>query len=42
MIVDKVVKYAYWLYAAVLLVLIVVAVVSFAGGFSHDFLDPGM
>ncbi len=39
---DKVVKYASWLYAAILILLVVVAAVSLAGGFSHDFLNPGM
>lgn len=39
---DKVVKYASWLYAAILVGLLVVAVLSLAGGFSHDYLDPGM
>lgn len=39
---DKVLKYAYWLYAAVLLVLVVVGLFALGGAFSHDFLDPGM
>jgi hypothetical protein len=39
---HKVMKYASWLYAAILAVLVLVAVVSLIGGFSHDFLDPGM
>lgn len=39
---DKVMKYFSWLYAAILLGLVLVAVISLFGGFSHDFLDPGM
>jgi len=39
---HKVVKYAYWLYAAILLVIVVVGVLSLLGGFSDDFLRPGV
>ena len=35
-------KLIYWIYAAVFLGVIVLLVLSFAGVFSHDYMDPGM
>jgi hypothetical protein len=32
----------YWVYALLLLVLIVGAIVSLFGGFGHEYMDPGM
>jgi hypothetical protein len=38
----KFMKYFSWLYALIFAVIIVLAVISIFGGFSHPFMDPGM
>ena len=36
----KFMRYAVWIYAAILIILIILAVLSLSGVFSHDFADP--
>jgi hypothetical protein len=40
--VAKFMKYVYWLYALVLVVLIGIAVYTLLGGFTHEYIDPAM
>ena len=35
-------KYVYWLYALIFVLVLVAAVLSAFGYFEHEFMDPGM
>lgn len=39
---GRTMKYVYWIYAAILLAVIVIAVLSLSGVFVNDTIDPGM